>query len=1334
MNAQTDVSFLPWLRIGVALVLAAIWCAHSSLAAAPGTARQAMSPYDQCLSVERPTSHFFVGDICFFAESKYKNLLVRPPPKGSTTKAFPSIASIKGALGNYGQVMERPGGFAVKVPSYPQIAGSVTLPVDVAVNKIRELTDSEPEHGPDDYVIHAASPPRPKDAADLKRQILVHTSDGNTFDLEKNHWLYTSEERQLVGITVAELAENRRCTVPSSEANNPEVGPATATIETVSSACSYSFVLVRPKAPPPSDLTLPRVFVGFVQVPQNELGPDKEQMPVGLEVTNDLWQLIYHSQAESASDVRFTLNGVTLQRIPCGNAEEVRDALQLKVECGPHNDPPSHPGYPTPFIIPPATDGWRVEVFPHQPPMCRRFPKSLKAEFVDIPRPTPLLGLERANGIVVGPVKIFDVLALRKMLSDTANQLTALVGFNAAAITGALTNIQGLSRDTSFFNAQVATIPSNAISATTGSTNGSTNQTVSTIPSLTTPSTTTTTVRLQCPDGTVPSLATSGAQGCVSSTNAPASTVNLTNTQTTAAAPSTQTTNGNTSQQQSGTTTTTPSVSGQSFIPATAASTAFTPPTNIGLSSADILTDQVNLNAQITTLRLLLQGALSDQYLIKGGTAVASRQQTTIGFTVSLDPPRQYKNAVAEVRVVISAPVGEDGISIMNLLPSEKTYNVAKVTSRATSFGAGVVTTPIGLGVGTGRARDRLYLAKDTDTLALQFPSPDSTGIGRPFPVAAGDVTGSAAHMDWRSDCDDDQTSHLPSQGQIDEGESTSVVFGWQFRPVLGESYVKGGQRQVFAQLALPASQNQHYVPRVHIQTRWRAYDPKRQVVGATYHRTCSWTEDDNGVIVLTNPSVDDVRVSDLGGGQLRLVAQGEFFSSGANIVAGTSTYSPTAFDGRSIQFIGRATDLMQADELTIVGPNGQRSDFGIPVEDGKLEHCDVHSATMTALPYPDGNSRVTLHMVLGGDYLYDRDADPHIPSDGKPEPLVMIGSQVYGLKETPFSSVRLELKPKQFPDPATYEDRIGCGRRDQGDPGGPIECDYGFIAPTTDIRNAQTFLVRDLAWTRMRYTGPIHFLPSVTELARITPAKEKDTSDPSVPITPAGHAASPPAGPAQSPKAGLNPPPAGKHPGKSTAPPDPVDFSVKGYDLEKASQCEPTRLKTNKLSPDPTWLQDDALIPVSEKLCVHVADAQFEWHVLSSTAAIVRVSAQQAKAASLRLHLYPKRDPADWTQHVVWELPVPKQADSSGTAAIAAVQMHRGDGGLITFKRTSFKVAHSVTFDGVALDVSWDPKKPTELGVLIPSSMTKIGGHKELKATAPGSGKATMLPIDVLN
>ena len=189
--------------------------------------------------------------------------------------------------------------------------------------------------------------------------------------------------------------------------------------------------------------------------------------------------------------------------------------------------------------------------------------------------------------------------------------------------------------------------------------------------------------------------------------------------------PQTTTTNtGSTQTTQNGTTTTSNSVAGAVPVPVVPAPIAA--PSNVGPQwVGHTLAEQVQLSSQITTLRLLLQGALSDQYLSRNSVAVGVRRQTTLGFAVTLDPPRQFKHAVAEVRVIIEPPNGleatQNPISIMTLLPSEKTYNVAKVTSHQSAYGAGAVIEPISVGGSVTRGKDRLYLAKDTDTLALQL-------------------------------------------------------------------------------------------------------------------------------------------------------------------------------------------------------------------------------------------------------------------------------------------------------------------------------------------------------------------------------------------------------------------------------------------------------------------------------------------------------------------------------------------------------------------------------------------------------------------------------------
>jgi hypothetical protein len=588
----------------------------------------------------------------------------------------------------------------------------------------------------------------------------------------------------------------------------------------------------------------------------------------------------------------------------------------------------------------------------------------------------------------VGGAKVFDTVTLKKMLGDTATQLAAISGFNAAPINAAYGNIQGVSRDTSYLSVQATTTPLPTVSQT--SSNGLTGNN-STATSSSTPGSSSTSVMLQCPNGTLPTIGSGGLQAC---TGAPAgsevtgSSSNLTTLGGSQNAATTQQTTGGNFTNQNGITTTSGGYTGT--VPSAPASTAIAPPTNVGVSSSDILAEQVQLNAQLTTLRLLLQGANSDRYVLMNSHAVATKQQTTVGFAISLDPPREYKHAVAEVRIVIVPPDGHNGVSIMNMLPSEKTYNVAKVTSHQNQFGAGVVVQPVSIGANTGRSKDRVYLAKDTDTLALQYPSPLALPKKLPFPQRLHDAVKGVIDFERLVPCNGDDVEDTDYQAS-----RAAIVLGWQFRPVLGADYVKGGQRQVFAQLALPAGLNEEYFPTVYVQTRWRAYDSKRQVVGSVYASSCSWSLDESGVSLLTPLRVRNLRVTDIGNGTLKLAAQGEFFSPGITVRSGPNNVAPTVFDGRNVELFASAHDVLQAGDLSVIDPNGQARPFGIPSDPELPDKCGLEGASLIAIPYPDGNSRVTLDLTLGSSF--------DLNTDGIPQPLVLVGNQVFGLQETPF-------------------------------------------------------------------------------------------------------------------------------------------------------------------------------------------------------------------------------------------------------------------------------------------------------------------------------------------
>lgn len=956
--------------------------------------------------------------------------------------------------------------------------------------------------------------------------------------------------------------------------------------------------------------------------------------------------------------------------------------------------------YVGPFIFRPYASVWKIDWIKKRPG-CRRYPTSPNdsASVSLEPYVEPPNATDVANGIEVGSVKVYDTIALKRMLNDTAAQLAAISGFNAAPITAALGNLQGVTRDTSYLSAQVTTTPLPTISRTSANNiSGNT----STIGTSATPGSSNSTVTLQCPNGSLPTIGTNGAQGCTivpPGTPETGSTSTETTNGVTQAPTTTQQTIGGSQTQQNGMTT---SSGGYTVtVPTAPVSTAIAAPTNIGLASADVLAEQVQLNSQIATLTMLLRGASSDQYLLTNSRAVATRQQTTIGFTVSLDPPRQFKHAVAEVRIKVVPPEGQSGVSIMTMLPSEKTYNVAKVTSHQDSFGGGVVVEPVSIAGSTGRSKDRLFLAKDTDTLALQYPAPAAI----PEPLSAHQKIHDAAKevFGWEryAVCD----HHDP-----DTPDSNTIIFGWQFRPVLGADYVRGGQRQVFAQLALPADLNNEYVPTVYVLTRWREYDPQRQVVGETYKGSCSGKVDKSGVALLTPLKVRDVRVNDIGNGQIRLTARGDFFASGMSVRSGANSVSPTTFDGNSVELFASTHDVLQSGNLTVIGPNGQKSPFAVITADGKERSCGIAEAKIRAVPFPDGNSAVTLETYLGSFYRIDDDLD------GQPQPFVLIGNQVYGLQETPFTYTK--CIQADFESSKTI-------------------CIYKFVAPTAALRNAQSFMVRDIAWDNFHASGRIEFAPSFSNLVTLStvPAQSPMTAQESTkPKKPTIDDTSGQAAKDGSTKAAKKPAsrPAESGAGKSTDEKTTL-YSVTGFDLKKLR----TKCPEDFIPNDPTELCAKVLIGEREA----PKDA---FRVVTDNLATVTVSPTDVTAKSIRFQLL-----KPWTKKdiivsdfpiVEWDLTLPKDTESKSAASPTFLRV--GDSQTVSFSGTDWSKCNTATipisYDGVPNLIGTINQQTKALDVLMPTYITGHAGHKEMTASCTSSDNnnkkiQVKLSIDVL-
>lgn len=229
---------------------------------------------------------------------------------------------------------------------------------------------------------------------------------------------------------------------------------------------------------------------------------------------------------------------------------------------------------------------------------------------------------------------------------------------------------------------------------------------------------------------------------------------------------------------QDKTTTTQATVTPQIPTPdAAAAFSGFTP--TYGQNAADLLSEQANLTYQIFNLRLILERSLSDRLL-----ADKPRLQALLGFNVTIDPPRTAAESVAVVEITLRGPSATSPLELITMMPAEKTYNTAALSTKSNQFGAAVAVKSVQVGYGSRDRSQLFYLYRDVDTIAYERMESDGT-----------------------------------------------LTLGWMFRPVLGRPSVSPGLRQLFAIVALPATDNAHgsdgMALDAQVKTYWKRYDQK---------------------------------------------------------------------------------------------------------------------------------------------------------------------------------------------------------------------------------------------------------------------------------------------------------------------------------------------------------------------------------------------------------------------------------------------------------------------------------------------------------------------------
>jgi len=596
----------------------------------------------------------------------------------------------------------------------------------------------------------------------------------------------------------------------------------------------------------------------------------------------------------------------------------------------------------------------------HTPPPITQVTETVNWE-PDTKHANALLSEETAgNGIEVGAPKIYDDASLRLMLDATRATLATMSGLNQGALTASLGSLNGATISQTQFGLQISGPASLPTTATT----------------LTGPTgTTTTNLNLPSTNSTLPGSST------VATNPTESTTINNTPTPAT--------------------------------IPVVPSGLAFTPPGSVSPSSLDLLNEEMQLSSAITGYELLLEGSLSDRF-VKNLRAVKPR--VTMGFPISLRTPAAYRDAVAVVEVEVQLPadkvlteqadlkkqalvslyslpedrarveenenralahdraLSDEPPAVTTLLPQEKTYNVAAMTDHMTSIGAGVVVGTVGVGATGAWGHKSLYLVQDQDTVAMLRPP---------------------------------------------KKDEKSAGFLWQFRPVLGQRYVRGGMKQTFVQLAFPELSSVDCYGAVLIHTYWRQFDRDTGLVGPVIAQSVLTSRKRFSIPhYKLAPEVARIDYQDLGDGTLAVRLDGPQYLTGTYIQFGAQRYevgknlivdetgarfvvpasTVAQWTGQVVARSGESTPIL--DLVAQPQPHPLNQDvcadpsakgIELPAVPAPASQCPVaHVVNAEVSPLNESDSRLRLEVSYSA---------TDFPRD---KVLLAIGSKVFGLRDAP--------------------------------------------------------------------------------------------------------------------------------------------------------------------------------------------------------------------------------------------------------------------------------------------------------------------------------------------
>ena len=347
-------------------------------------------------------------------------------------------------------------------------------------------------------------------------------------------------------------------------------------------------------------------------------------------------------------------------------------------------------------------------------------------------------------------------------------------------------------------------------------------------------------------------------------------------------------------------------------------------------TASDLLAEQLNLASQIVNLQVLNERSLTDR-LFAGGT----RLQTVLGFQVSIVPPAGCEDSVAVIEVSVRVKTGNQPVSLVALIPQERTYNAQSVSKSASSIQGSAVDGVVTVGAGAKGQSERLFVHRDSDTISFE------------------------------RDPGDDSSLFAPDK---------HATFGWEFRPVLGRRAVTAGTRQMMAVIAIPLGDDaaeDDVVLEIKRRSYWRRYDGAKQTsrpkLGWNLFALDRSRRQDAPSCDLSvqktvriqsalAPVISDVRWFDSGGGTATVVVKGERFFSGTRVVVGGTTYSEeagtlTLKSERSLEFATTIASLMTGNAV-LSGRFGAAIPLEIPPDQRPAPSLVIKGAFVEGFPY----------------------------------------------------------------------------------------------------------------------------------------------------------------------------------------------------------------------------------------------------------------------------------------------------------------------------------------------------------------------------------------------